>query len=104
MQTIHLPDEQYVASVVNGFYQINFRASNFNRLITTMAIQGPSGSTLNVYLDSTTFLFDTTPRGDLNSADYGPGRPVPRGHSLLLIWSTGVGSPIPFCTASFVRV
>jgi hypothetical protein len=98
-----LPDEQYNALVnVNGVYEIDFRPSSFNRMVTQIAVQGPPGSSLSVFLDQN--LYDSTPRGDLNTADYGPGRPVPRGRQLRLVWSVGTGLPVPFCTASFVRV
>lgn len=61
-----------------------------------ITITGPVGSTLNVYVDNT--FVDTTPRGDINSAEYINPIILQRGQQLRLVWSVGTGTPTPQAT------
>lgn len=60
-----------------------------------MALRGPSGSTLEVWIDQA--FYETTPRGDLNSWD--PSQPLYMrgGQTLYFFWSLGGATP-PFVT------
>lgn len=60
-----------------------------------IALKGPSGSSLQLYIDNT--FYDTTPRGDINS--YDPQHPLilRGGNSLVFHWNTST-TPAPFVT------
>lgn len=96
-----LPTEQYTAIVVGGLYVINTQPRAYNRLCTGLTVNGPQGSSLQINLG--TIPFDNTPRGDINTADYGSGRPIPKNMALQLVWSVGTGTPIPTCSIYFSK-
>lgn len=84
------PDNKYVPGAWSAtFAESDFRINNRFE-IKHMSIQGPAGSSLLLYVD-TTFI-DTTPRGDLNSWD--PAQPLPMmpGQSLIFYWNVATGA------------
>lgn len=88
-----LPIETQTAIVINGAYEIDFALKNVDRVLQFIALTGPAGSTISVFVD--TVFMDTTPHGDFNRADYYQGIPIARGRQLRLVWSVGIGAPIP---------
>lgn len=84
------PIQTATAKVINGFWEIDFPQSNRDQVLRWITVQGPSLSTVNVYLD--TIFIDTTPRGDLNRADYFSGIPIARGRQLRLVWNISTGT------------
>jgi hypothetical protein len=87
------PTQTKQAQVIAGFYEIDFDALKVDSVIQSIALTGPAGSTVSVYIENT--FVDTTPRGDFNRADYYAGIPVPRGLRVRLVWSVGSGAPVP---------
>lgn len=78
-----------------GFYTIEFAPSDFQIrartfVIKHISIRGPSGSSLELWIDNT--FRDATPRGDLNSWD--PAQPLPMkpGQSMFIYWNVGTGT------------
>lgn len=74
----------------NGDWEIDFPTYNTNRQLQWIALSGPPGSSVSVFLN--TIFIDTTPRGDLNRADYYSGIPIAHGQQLRLVWNVGTGS------------
>jgi hypothetical protein len=93
--SVPLPTESYVATVVAGKYTITANPSRITRLCTGISLTGPAGSSVQLFLNS--LPFDNTPRGDINTADYGTGKVIPKGGILKLVWSVGTGTPVPSC-------
>lgn len=87
------PIDTEKAVVINGVYEIDFPMSNSDRVLQWIALLGPPGSTVQVFLN--TVFIDTTPRGDFNRADYFKGMPIARGQTLRIVWNVGTGSPVP---------
>lgn len=85
----------------NGVYEIDFNSYTQNVECVRLAIQGPAGSTLSVYVED--IFVDTTPRGDLNSNELLHPYQLAKGQRLILIWSIGTGT-IPLATAWFRTV
>ena len=87
-----LPPVIQSAILINGVWEIDFPSDNQVRLIKRLVIsEGPRPSTLYVFVDNT--KYDTTTRGDENSAEYFVGLYVPAGSTISLIWDTGQTSP-----------
>lgn len=72
-----------------GLFVVTFGGYNTDRVIQWISLQGPSGSTCTVFVD--TVFVDITARGDYNRADYYQGIPLARGRQLLLKWNVGTG-------------
>lgn len=87
------PIDTETASLQNGVWEIDFPSSNSDRVLQWIALLGPAGSSVKVFLN--TVFIDTTPRGDFNRADYYKGMPIARGQTLRLVWNIGTGSPTP---------
>jgi len=85
--------EDYSASVVSGVYVIQTIPKPYNRALYTISLQGPAGSSLQIFLNGS--FFDNTPRGDLNTANYFGNRQIPKNAVLKLVWSVGTGTPVP---------
>lgn len=84
------------ATVIAGVYEIDFPTNNTDRVLKRLVLLGPAGSQMVMYLD--TIRYDATWRGDVNSADYFSGVPIPRGRQLRMVWNVGVGAPVPVAT------
>lgn len=80
------------ATIVNGVYELDFGPYNTDRLVQSIALLGPAGSSVNVYVN--TIFKDTTARGDFNRADYYKGMLLSRGSVLRLVWNVGTGGPV----------
>lgn len=108
MAATPLGDRQKEAQVSNdgmnpygvGFWVVEFTPADF--AVSTgkfevyhMALKGPLGSQVQLYLDRT--FYDITNHGDVNSFD--PNTPIPMegGKSLYLYWNTAA-TPKPMVT------
>lgn len=81
--------------IAAGNYTVTFQPSDFQiRVpifeIRKIAISGPGGSSMRMYVD-TTFI-DATVRADLNSWDPAQPLPIMPGQTLYFYWSTGTGT------------
>lgn len=88
-----LPIQTQTAIVMSGLFEIDFAQSNVDRVIQWIALVGPAGSTVSVFVD--TVFMDVSPHGDFNRADYYAGIPLARGRTFRLVWSVGTGTPVP---------
>lgn len=83
-----------------GNWTVTFQPSDFQVksrfLIKHISLKGPSGSSFQVFIDST--FYDTSPRGDLNSWD--PSQPLflHPGQTLYFFWDTAATDQIPQVT------
>lgn len=85
------PLDTETAKLINAVWEIDFPADNRGRQLEWITLQGPANSSCSVYLD--TIFIDTTPRGDLNHAEYYKGIPIAGGRILRLVWNVGTGAP-----------
>lgn len=87
---MNLPPDIQTAQNINGAWTIYFSTTNIPRLITRIVISGGPGNTLKVYMGN--ILIDTTPNGDVNSAEYFQPIYLPAGQQISLVWSNATGS------------
>ena len=94
--------EDYGATVIAGLYVIQTFPKPYNRSLYAISLQGPPGSTLQIFLNNA--FFDNTARGDLNTANYLGGRIIPKNGVLKLQWNVGAGTPIPSASIYTTRI
>lgn len=96
------PSNRYIPgayTVTVGPQQIGVAAGYGNFECYHIAIQGPAGSTFQVYIGND--FYDFVPRGDINSWDPSQPMQLVSGQTVYFYWSVGTGAPIPIVQMFF---
>lgn len=83
------PDIQQAVNI-NGQWTVTFKTTPQARAISRIVISGGPQVTVNVYIDE--ILVDTTPNGNVNSAEYYQPLDLPAGSICKLTWASASGA------------